>query len=62
MPEIKVVNMAGAEVGTMTLSDKVFGAEVNGDILDSVIARRVVEIVVVVVRSAPSVVDVDVLA
>ena len=27
MPEIKVLNMAGAEVGKMDLSDKVFGAE-----------------------------------
>ena len=30
MPEIKVVNMAGAEVGTMTLSDAVFAADVKG--------------------------------
>jgi len=37
MPEIKVVNMAGAEVGTMQLSDKVFGAEVNGDILHAAV-------------------------
>ena len=29
MPEIKVLNMAGAEVGKMDLSDKVFGAEVK---------------------------------
>ena len=29
MPEIKVVNMAGADAGTMKLSDKVFGAEVT---------------------------------
>ena len=37
MPEIKVVNMAGAEVGSMTLSEKVFGAEVNGDILHAAV-------------------------
>ena len=37
MPEIKVLNMAGAEVGTMQLSDTVFGAEVNGDILHAAV-------------------------
>ncbi len=37
MPEIKVVNMAGNEVGTMQLSDKVFGAEVNGAILHTAV-------------------------
>ncbi len=37
MPEIKVVNMAGAEVGTMTLSDRVFGAEVNATVLHSAV-------------------------
>ena len=37
MPEIKVVNMTGAEVGSMQLSDKVFGAEVNGDILHAAV-------------------------
>jgi len=31
--DIKVVNMAGKEVGTMTLSDVIFGAEVNGPVL-----------------------------
>ena len=37
MPEIKVVNMAGAEVGAMTLSDKVFAAEVNGAVLHAAV-------------------------
>ena len=37
MPEIKVVNMAGKEVGSMTLSDKVFGAEVNGPVLHAAV-------------------------
>ena len=37
MPEIKVVNMAGAEVGTMSLSDVVFGAEVNAAILHTAV-------------------------
>ena len=37
MPEIKVLNMAGAEVGTMNLSDMVFGAEVNTSILHSAV-------------------------
>lgn len=37
MPEIKVVNMAGAEVGTMALSEKVFGAEVNGAVLHAAV-------------------------
>ena len=29
MPNMKVVDMAGKEVGEITLSDKLFGAEVN---------------------------------
>ena len=33
MPNMKVVNMAGKEVGEITLSDAVFGAEVNGAVL-----------------------------
>lgn len=37
MPEIKVVNMAGAEVGTMTLSDTVFASEVNGAVLHAAV-------------------------
>ena len=37
MPEIKVVNMAGAEVGTMTLSDTVFASDVNGAVLHAAV-------------------------
>ena len=37
MPTIKVLNMAGAEVGAMELSEKVFGAEVNTAILHSAV-------------------------
>ncbi len=37
MPEVKVKNMAGAEVGTMTLSEKVFGAEVNAAVLHAAV-------------------------
>ncbi len=37
MPEIKVVNMAGAEVGAMTLSDKVFAADVKGAVLHAAV-------------------------
>lgn len=37
MPEIKVVNMAGSEVGTMELSDKVFGAEINAPVLHAAV-------------------------
>jgi large subunit ribosomal protein L4 len=37
MPNVKVVNMQGAEVGEMTLSDKVFGAEVNGAVLHTAV-------------------------
>jgi len=37
MPEIKVVNMAGAEVGTMTLSDTVFASDVNGAVLHTAV-------------------------
>ena len=33
MPNIKVVNMAGSQVGEISLSDVVFGAEVNGAVL-----------------------------
>ena len=33
MPEIKVVNMAGAEVGTMMLADSVFAADINSAVL-----------------------------
>ena len=37
MPTIKVLNMAGAEVGAIELSEKVFGAEVNTAILHSAV-------------------------
>ena len=33
MPELKVYNMAGETVGAMTLSDKVFAADINGAVL-----------------------------
>jgi large subunit ribosomal protein L4 len=37
MPNLKVLNMAGAEVGSIELSDVVFGAEVNGAVLHSAV-------------------------
>ena len=37
MPNIKVVDMAGKEVSELTLSDKVFGAEVKGAVLHSAV-------------------------
>ena len=37
MPSIKVVNMTGAEVGEITLSDVVFGAEVNEAVLHAAV-------------------------
>ena len=37
MPIVKVVNMAGEAVGEMTLSDEVFGVEVNGAVLHSAV-------------------------
>ncbi len=37
MPNIKVVDMAGKEVGEITLSDKVFGKEVNEAILHTAV-------------------------
>ena len=37
MPNIKVVNMAGAEVSEITLSDVVFGADVNGAVLHAAV-------------------------
>ncbi len=37
MPNLKVVNMAGAEVGNITLSDTVFGAEVNPAVLHTAV-------------------------
>ena len=37
MPNMKVVNMAGKEVGEITLSDKVFGASVNEAVLHTAV-------------------------
>lgn len=37
MPSLKVLNMAGAEVGTVELSDEVFGREVNGAVLHAAV-------------------------
>jgi large subunit ribosomal protein L4 len=37
MPEMKVVNMAGAEVGTINLADSVFACEVNGAVLHAAV-------------------------
>ncbi len=37
MPIVKIVNMAGAEVGELTLSDKLFGADVNGAVLHAAV-------------------------
>ena len=37
MPTIKVLNMAGAEVGTMELSDVLFGGNVNGTVLHAAV-------------------------
>lgn len=37
MPEIKVLSMAGKEVGKMDLSDKIFGAEVNAAVLHAAV-------------------------
>ena len=37
MPSIKVVNMTGAQVGEMTLSDMIFGAEVNKAVLHAAV-------------------------
>ena len=37
MPNVKVVNMAGAEVGTIDLSDVIFGAEVNEAVLHAAV-------------------------
>ena len=33
MPNMKVMDMTGKEVGEISLSDAVFGAEVNGAVL-----------------------------
>ncbi|MBQ8546139.1 MAG: 50S ribosomal protein L4 [Clostridia bacterium] len=37
MPSIKVVNMTGAEVGEITLSDVIFGADVNKAVLHAAV-------------------------
>jgi len=37
MPSVKIVNMAGAEVGELTLSDKLFAADVNGAVLHAAV-------------------------
>ena len=37
MPEIKVVNMSGAEVGKMMLADSVFGAGINSAVLHAAV-------------------------
>ena len=37
MPSIKVLNMAGAQVGELNLSDVVFGAEVNEAVLNAAV-------------------------
>ncbi|NLK39049.1 MAG: 50S ribosomal protein L4 [Clostridiales bacterium] len=37
MPNLKVVNMQGKEVGDITLSDTIFGAEVNGPVLHAAV-------------------------
>ena len=37
MPEIKVVNMAGSEVGKINLSDEVFAAPVSGAVLHAAV-------------------------
>ena len=37
MPEMKVVNMAGTEVGTISLADSVFACDVNGAVLHAAV-------------------------
>ena len=37
MPIVKIVNMAGKEVGELTLNDKLFGADVNGAVLHAAV-------------------------
>lgn len=37
MPVLKIVNMAGKETGEITLSDAVFGAEVNATVLHTAV-------------------------
>ena len=37
MPNVKVFNMAGEAVGTMVLSDMIFGAEINAAVLHAAV-------------------------
>ena len=37
MPVVKIVNMSGKEVGELALSDKLFGADVNGAVLHAAV-------------------------
>ena len=37
MPNIKVLDMTGKEVGEMSLSEKLFGAEVNASVLHAAV-------------------------
>ena len=37
MPNIKVVNMTGVQVGEMALSDMIFGADVNEAVLHAAV-------------------------
>ena len=37
MPIVKIVNMAGNEVGELTLNDKLFGADINGAVLHAAV-------------------------
>ena len=37
MPNVKVMDMTGKEVGAIALSDKIFGAEVNGSVLHAAV-------------------------
>ena len=37
MPIVKIVNMAGKEVGELTLNDKLFGADINGAVLHAAV-------------------------
>ena len=37
MPVVKIVNMSGKAVGELTLSDKLFGADVNGAVLHAAV-------------------------
>ena len=37
MANVKVFNMAGQEVGTMELSDVIFGADINGAVLHAAV-------------------------